>query len=130
MTKTVKHGIFLVSLFASIGMLLFSHYAYGAEGFEQSFGTEIQYQMTYPYVCQGGLGPYVHNPFPDTNGPELMGSTMSGTSEHVSGEPLGPSIQVLGLYAPAPSTHCYIDLIWYRIPVQTNIFTYFGTTGL
>jgi len=126
MTKTIRHGIFLVSLFASIGMMLFTHYAQAAS-MTRSFGTRITTEMQYPYVCQSGTGPYIHSPYGKTYQPSMWLST-NGGSRQVTGGRLGPNKQVLGLYSTAPSSHCYIEMGIYRIPVQTNVMTYFGTS--
>ncbi len=126
MKTTVKHGIFLVSLFASIGMMLFSHYAYAA--YDRPFGSRLKYEYRPPFFCQSQYGPLLHTPTGNSFEPSGLGE-YGPSSEHVTGS-IKPDVQILGLYSPTPSQNCYMQIGPYRYTVETTIFTYFGTSRL
>jgi hypothetical protein len=126
MTQTVKHGIFIVSLVASLGMLLFSHYAYAFN--ETSFGGVLQYEYRPPFYCSGQYGPFQVDPYPNTNEPTGFGE-ISSNSDHVTGK-IQDGVQILGLLSNTPSSNCYIQLGPYQYQIQTTIFSYFGTSNL
>lgn len=124
MKTTVKHGIFLVSLFASIGMMLFSHYAYAAN--EKYFGARIIMNKVPPIQCEGGEGPFTQRSVGYTYQPSGLTSTGPG-SRLITGKGIKPNSWVLGWYDPTPSTHCYIQMGPYRYTVETTVFTRYGT---
>ncbi len=121
----IKHSIFLVSLFASIGMLLFSHYAY-AEGTERGFGARIITNTVPPIQCQGGSGPFIQESVGSTYQPTGLTSTNAG-SRLITGKGIRPNSWVLGWYSTIPATHCYIQMGPYRYTVETTVFTRYGT---
>ena len=123
----VKHGIFLVSLFASIGMMLFSHYAY-AFG-DTSFGGILEYQYTYPFGCNAQYSPFYVNPYGNTNEPTGFGD-ISADSDHVTGN-ITNGVEILGLVeANKPSDSCYMWVLFDQVQINTSIFSYFGTSEL
>jgi hypothetical protein len=119
MTKAVKHGIFIVSLFASIGMLVFSHYAYAVS--EQQFGAWIVQDQMPPIQCQGGRGPFTQRSGGKTYQP--TGLTSTDGSTQISGGTLRSGKWVLGFYSTRPATHCYVQIGPYRYTVNTTVFT-------
>lgn len=126
MTHTVKHGIFIVSLLASIGMLIFGHYAYGA-GFEESFGGTVTYQYRPPFFCPGPYGPLVVDPVGQTYSPKGLGEIGAATEQAAGGE-VKENSQILGLLSSSPSSSCWLQVGPYRLTIQTTLFTYFGTS--
>lgn len=126
MTQTVKHGIFIISLVASIGMLIFGHYAYGAS--EQSFGGVLDYQYKPPFFCNGQYAPFAFTAGPNPNKPTGY-TEIAPESDHVNGS-IKDGVQILGLYSLTPSSNCYQQIGTYRKPIKTTIFTYFGTSRL
>lgn len=124
MTKAVKHGIFLVSLFASIGMMLVSHYAYAAD--ERPFGAWLVQDQVSPITCQGGRGPFIQNSTGSSYLPTGLTSTDGGSRQSTG--TLRSGVWVLGFYSTRPATHCYIQIGPYRYTVETTVYTRFGTS--
>ncbi len=125
-TNGVKHGIFLVSLFASIGMVLFSHYAYAIG--QTSFGGTINFEYSPPFGCNGQYRPFSINAYGNTYSPKGYGE-ISSSSRHVTGS-IKNGVYILGLLDSSPSLNCYSTQSPYRIPITTTIFSYFGTSKL
>jgi hypothetical protein len=123
--KGIKHGIFLVSLFTSIGMLLFSHYAY-AGSLNKSFGGKLDFQYKPPFFCRGQYAPFSLTPAQNPNQPVGYGE-ISSSSRHMGGKILD-GVAILGLYDPTPSTNCYMQIGPYQYTIKTTIYTYFGTS--